>query len=338
MAWYDDLWGAITDFGSTAVDWAKANPELAGAAAGATIGAATGSDNILRDAGIGAGLGYGYRNYSQLAPTIGSSDAGSAATPQFNAAAGAQSLPGGNTVAPAAGAGIDFGGYFGGDYKGDGFSGVGSSAPGVTSGLQGTMDKLKGGLNTVRDFTKQNQDVMSLGAKGLSALQGMQDDAAREAYMKKYRQQADDTAAANTARINSQNKAAEDVYLDSRANVAQAGLRAEKGIQSQVAQQMAGLDTSSGLDSAAKAALKQKAQVAGAKAGSQAFSVADTNARAGIRAPQYATQNAPSYDSTYARDIGDASKNTTAGLMGLYDDVTGTSKRKAQDQVGTATG
>lgn len=340
MDWLGDLWEVISGAGSAVADWASANPELAGAAAGATIGAATGSNNPLRDAGIGAVLGTGYRNFSQLPSAPGSSGATSSATPQFNAPTNVQMLPGGNTVTPSTGAGMDFNGYFGGGYDGEGFSGVGATAsmPQVSSGLQGTMDKLKGGLNTVRQFTKQNQDIMDIGAKGVSAYLRVKDGEARDAYMQKYRQQVDDATAANTARINAQNKAAEDMYLDSRANVAQAGLRAEKGVQGQIAGQLAGLDAASRLDPTARAALKQKARVSGAKAGAQAFSTADAYARAGLRAPEYATQNAPSYDATYANDIGKASRDTTAGLVGLYDDITGSGKRKAVDQYGNLNG
>lgn len=330
MAWWDSIIDTVFNF-------AKSNPALTGAIASGLTGGFQGKygENNLGNIAGGAALGYGAGKLAESAGLMTPSGVPSAVAPVAQSVGSAGlSVPGAvaTPVAQVATAAAPVSNAWG--YAADGM-GPPLSAMGESIG---PFDSAMAGLEKVQGVAKKYQPVFDLGAKGLSALQGMKDSDAQRAYMDKYQRQADEATAATTDAINRTNKAREDVYLDQRANVAQAGLRAQKGIDVRTAADMREIDSAQGLSGAAREALKRKASVAGAKSGAQAFSGADYQARAGVQAPSYAGLSAPTYSANYADDIGKASKATTEGMMGLYEDITGLRKSKANQQVGGLTG
>ncbi len=328
MAWWDSLIETVFNF-------AKSNPATTGAIVSGLTGGFQGKygENNLANIAGGAALGYGA---GKVAEYLGGSGAmtptftgGTAPTPPTGGSVGL-SIPGAtgaaaNTVVQGAGSTPNVWGY-----AADGM-GPPASAMGTSVGL---LDEGMAGLEKIGGVAKKYQPLLDIGAKGVSALAAKDAAEKQEEYMRKYQQQSDAAMASQQAAADKTNKAREDVYLDQRAQVAGAGLEAQKGVDVRTAGDIAELNQNKTLSSAARAALKQKALVAGSKAGAQAFSSADKAARAGLSAPTYSSVSSPTYSSTYANDIASASKAGSQGMMELYEDVTGLRKKKATEQVG----
>ena len=347
MAWYDDAWELAKDFGGAAWDFAKENPALAGAGAGLVAHHLTGGkgEDNLQAMGLGAALGAG-ADYvagnwgaSEAAPTAGMG-AGTGAAP---------SAPAPTSSAATAGLGVTGPGSAD-TYAARSGSGSYADSAGITGDTGGTtMNKLSAGLKGIREFGAQNEDVLRLAGKGLSAYLGSQAKgkaaAPVNAYNEQYRAKADEAMAANTALAGKKNALVDQQVADYLAvDPQRAGKQAYAGTLSRIsgqAQKAAEAETGKGYSAATVAANKRRG-VVGATTGAttaaeSARAGAEGTRRAGLSSIQYKEQAVPTYDAAYAGGMQDAGKDaagTTEGAYSLYEDVLGLSKKKADEQVG----
>lgn len=354
MAWYDDAWEMAKDWGGQALEFAKENPTIAGAGVGLGLNAAFGKgENNLQAAGLGAALGYGageLTNNFTAAPSIGNWGGADGAAPTAPAAPVA-GMPAASPVSSAATVGTgataaaagpqelgDAGGY---DVQGN------SGITGDTGGSM--MSQAKAGLGKIRAFGKENEDVLRLAGKGVSALIGNKEKAAAaapvQAYNEQYRAKADEAMATNTANVGKKNALVDQQVADYLAMDPQrAGKQAYAGTLSRIsgqAQKAAEAETGKGYSAATVAANKRRGMVGATTGATTAAEVARGTAegtrRAGLNSAQYAKRDVPQYDTGYASGVQTANDaaGTTGGAYSMYEDVLGLSEQKAKQQVGT---
>ena len=341
MAWYDDAWDMAKQFGGAAMDFAKENPQIAGAGAGLAVHHLTGGkgEDNLQAMGLGAALG-GAANYVAgnwgapgAAPTEGT--APSAPAPVSSSATMGTGATGAGSAANAVDA---RGGY--GDYAG---------SAGITGDTGGTMmNTLNAGLKGIRKFGDDNQDLVGLAGKGISAYLGSQAKskaaAPVQAYNEQYRGKADAAMAANAALANKKNALVDQQAADYMAiDPQRSGQQAYAGTLSRIsgqAQKAAEAETGKGYSAATVAANKRRGMVGATTGATTAAEAARAGAegtrRAGLGSIQYKEQDVPSYDASYATgtQAANTAAGTTEGAYSLYEDVFGLSKKKADEQVG----
>jgi hypothetical protein len=332
------------DYVNSAWEWAQSNPEIAGAGAGLLIHHATGGkgEDNLQAAGLGAALGAG-ANY--VAGNWGNQASASPTAPVAG-------MPAATPVSSAAtmGTGVDMGkpgetavGGYGG-YTGT------TGNTGVTGDTGGTMmNKATAGLGKIREWAGENEGVLRLAGKGVSAYLGNQAKRAAaapvQAYNEQYRDQADAATAANAANVGKKNALVDQQVSDYLAiDPQRAGRQAYAGTLSRIsgqAQKAAEAETGKGHSAATVEANKRRGRVGATTGATTAAEVARSGAegtrRVGLSGIQYAPQATPQYDSSYVTGLGTASDtgDTTGGAYSLYEDVLGLSKKKAETQVRT---
>jgi len=370
MAWYDDIWDFASDVGGAAWDFAKENPALAGAGAGLVAHHLTGGkgEDNLAAAGLGAALGSGasmaYETYNApTAATEGTYNPATAPTPSSgiapSAAVGSSAASVGTGVAanttdarggygaysPEVSGNTGITGDTGGDMMGPPVSAAGT--PTLANRLSMGMNTAKSGLQTVRKFGADNEDVLRLGGKALSAYMGSQAKTAStapvQAYNEKYAAAKDAVTATNTGLVDKQNAIADQQAADYTAiNPQRSGQQAYASTLSRIAgqaQNNATAETNKGYSAATVAANKRRGLV-GASTGATtaagaATAAAEGTRRAGLNSVKYTPQSTSGYDSAYAGSLQDVGgSNATQGAYGLVDDVFGLSKKKADEQVG----
>jgi hypothetical protein len=344
MAWYDDAWEMAKDWGGAALDWAKENPKTAGAITGLGLNAAFGKgEDNLQAMGLGAAAG-GAAGYFANMPAAGNWGGAGGGAPVAG-------MPAATPVSSAAtmGTGVDMGKP--GETAVGGYGGYAGTAgnTGVTGDTGGSMmSDAKAGLGKVRAWAGENEDVLRLAGKGVSAYLGSQ--AKREAaapvkaYNEQYRGQADAATAANAANVGKKNALVDQQVSDYLAiDPQRAGRQAYAGTLSRIsgqAQKAATEAAGRGHSAATVEADKRRGRVGATTGATTAAEVARSGAeetrRAGLSGIQYAPQATPQYDSSYVSGLGTASDtgDTTGGAYSLYEDVLGLSKKKAETQVG----
>ena len=369
--WWDDAWDLAKEFGGAAWDLAKENPELAGAGAGLLVHHATGGkgEDNLQAMGLGAALGAGANyvadNWSTpsetAAPTTGSWGDPSAASEGSGVpyAAAPSQVP----VSSSATMGTGVTGAGSADtYAARSGSGTYADSAGLTGDTGGDMmgppasaageptllNRLGAGLKDVRDWAKDNEDVVGLAGKGIAAYLGSQAKskaaAPVRAYNEQYRGKADEAMAANTALAEKKNAIVDQQVADYTAIAPQrSGQQAYAGTLSRIqkqAQKVADTETGKGYSAATVAANKRRGMVGastGATSAAEAARVgAESTRRAGLGSIQYEKQDIPTYDTGYAGGVKttEDAADTTEGAYSLYEDVFGLSKKKADEQVG----
>lgn len=360
MAWYDDAWEMAKSFGGQALEFAKENPTVAGAGVGLGLNAAFGKgENNLQAAGLGAALGYGaseLTNNFTAAPSVGNWGGADGAAPTAPAAASvagatAPAAPVSSAATMGTGAvGVGGAGKPGENAMG-GYDVQGNS--GITGDTGGPMmSQAKAGLGKIREFGKENEDVLRLAGKGISAYLGSQAKSSAaapvQAYNEQYRGKADEAAAANTAVVEKKNALVDQQVSDYLAMDPQrAGKQAYAGTLSRIsgqAQKAAEAETGKGYSAATVAANKRRGMVGATTGATTAAEVARGTAegtrRAGLSGIAYQQKAVPTYDTSYASGVRDNADYGGAGSEGkdaysMYEDVMGLSEQKAKKQVGT---
>jgi hypothetical protein len=342
MANSKSLWDYAYDAGSAAMDFAMEYPEVTGALGGLAVHHLTGGegkDNLAAMAGgatLGMGANYLFGNQAPSAPTGAGGTYGAGVPVSAGATMGAGATGGGG------------GGKPGEDAMANAAA-VGNT--GVTGDTGGTMmGKLGTGLTGIRKYASENEPVMSLVGKAGAAYLGNRAQQPVRAYNEQYRTQADAAQAANAALVGQTN----------------AGIGKQNAIMDQLVADASAIDPqraatqaySAGLSRTREAANKAKARslemgrgaptadaeqrrasVGGTTEATtlsgSAFKDAQARRTAGLGAAKYTayqTQAVPSYDTSYATNAGAGSD--TAGITGLYEDVFGLEKKKAQTETG----
>lgn len=390
MDWLDDF---LTEYVEPAWEATKnfvvENPTIAGGLAGAAIGKATGSDNIGRDALIGAGLGYGAGQYFGSEPTFNPQPtyqgAGSTGAQPVNYGFDGTSfsaVPQSSPYASSSAGGTDYS-LSGGSTPGlglrplDGGNSVSiapvSSAVNTNFGnsgsaldpeqmarvqelgkTQGYAGKAGAALQTVRSFGQENKGVLDLGAKLYGAYQANKAGKAQQQYLDKVGARNDVVDARNTEVYNDtrgtmgkQNALADTAAAQTLATFdpSNAGNRAWASSMGATDRAVAGLRTSSmskGLTP--NAGEERRMRLAGSLGGVQnytnAYSDAASRLPAGLStaSSMYKTMSPGSYgsyDASYGAAQGAGAAGTAKGVMGLYEDVFGVQKKKAETDQGT---
>lgn len=220
---------------------------------------------------------------------------------------------------------------------GDMYKGAARTASAVApeEGFTGAMNKARAGLNTAKQFGKDYGDVISTGTKLVGGLQARSAGQKRLGDLSAMADQESAYDATNNAITSQRNAAAGDIYSEQRARIGSAGLQAKKGVDAGISRQLTDLNRNTTLSPTARAALAQKAKVAGSTAGASAYTQADTSARAGLRAPELQSFASPS---TRARNAVSMQQYQEDSAVSPYADVAndifGLSKKKTEEEVG----
>ena len=312
--WWDDAWDLAKEFGGAAWDFAKENPKTAGAIAGVGLNAAFGDGKNWQEAALtGAAVGgladYAAGNWGAPGAAPAGGAAPSAPAPVSSSATMGTGVTGpgsADTYAARSGSG-DYAGSAGltGDTGGDMMGPPASAAgePTLLNRLSMGMSAAKTGLQDVRDWAKDNEDVVGLAGKGISAYLGSQAKskaaAPVRAYNEQYRAKADEAMAANTALAGKKNALVDQQAADYMAvDPQRAGKQAYAGALSRIsgqAQKAAATETGKGYSAATVAANKRRGMVGastGATSAAEAARVgAESTRRAGLGSIQYEKQD-----------------------------------------------
>jgi hypothetical protein len=349
MAWWDTIFDVIKTGASAAKDFAVANPGTAGAIASGLTGGFQGKYGSNNLGNIAGGYLAGTA-LSGVANSMGSpaSETGRLNTPMPSAASATSSFNPGvaaSTVTPAASAATgSFGSmgsssYFGGGYDGARFAGLGAGA--APSQLESVFSKAKSALGNVRQFGADNQDVLRLGGKAVSAYLGSQESDKVAGLQRDYAAQRSAADAENRAIVGKKNALADEVTATTMSTMDPQNQAQRAWASTQAATKRGiGRNNASGMSTSAKAAENRRAMLTGSTAGvsnaTQAYDTASAGRRAGLQtaAGMYTGNATPTYDGAYEQAVRNNGAGTTSGAYGLLDDVFDLSKDKADKQVG----
>lgn len=282
-------------------------------------------------------------------PTVGGGDFGGMHS-EVTQAAGSEAgnvTHGSYIPAPSAGAGLSTGASSAGlsNATSSGSSGPLSGTAWDNSGGTATagrvMDKVNGGLQTIRNVSKQYGDVVGLGIKGYSALQGIEQGKKAQEYMEQQARQRQEAMDQNKAIVDKQNalteqRANEYLAMDPQYYAAKA-YSDVMGRQAQAANQLESTELSKGYSAATAAANKRRAMLGASTGASTAAESAraqrEGTRMAGLAGIRYSTQATPTFDSGYYNAVANSGRAETEGAVKFLDDLTGLQTNKAKDQV-----
>lgn len=220
---------------------------------------------------------------------------------------------------------------------GDTYKGAARTASAVApeTGFTGAMNTARAGLNTAKQFGKDYGDVISTGVKAFGGLQAQSAGQKRIGDLNAMASRSEASDAANNAITSQRNAAAGDIYSEQRARIGSAGLQAKKGVDAGISRQLTDLNRNTTLSPTARAALAQKAKVAGSTAGASAYTQADTSARAGLRAPELQSFASPSNTARNAASYAQYQQDSAVSpYADVANDIFGLSKKKTEEEVG----
>ena len=339
MAWWDTIFDVIKTGASAAKDFAVANPGTAGAIASGLTGGFQGKYGSNNLGNIAGGYLAGTA-LSGVTNSMGSpaSETGRLNTPMPTPASATGIFNPGATISSVAPAASTATGSFGSMGSGPLSGAAWENAP---SQLESVFSKGKSTLGAVRQFGADNQDVLRLGGKAVSAYLGAQESDRIAGLQRDYATQRSAADAENRAIVGKKNALADEVTATTMSTMDPQN-QAQRAWASTQAATKRGIDrnNASGMSTSAKVAENRRAMLTGSTAGvsnaTQAYDTASTGRRAGLQAAagMYTGNATPTYDDAYEQAVQNNGAGTASGAYGLLDDVFALSKDKADKQVG----
>lgn len=374
MAWWDTLF----DLGSSVLDFAKSNPTTTGAALGLLTGGFKGEygEKNLQNTALGGALGFAAGQASDFfrpgaggaatAPNVTGAPAPTASTMPSATPAGGLFSGSNPSLFSSSPSNASITGDFGGigtpsmatapnfydrvsnasntnlsnalytAKTADAVGGAAKQLPGIEA-----LDKLQGGLDTVRGYADKYSGVADVGLKIGSAVAGQENARKQRQMMEEYERRRSAADAENKSIVDKQNaltqlRADEYMAMDPNRYGARAYASTVAGVKSKADQARAAAMAKGSSAATADAERRRallSASTQGVEAADSAWNKVEGARRAGLSSINYKGYETPTYDAGYAETLGKTANAETQGLYKLGEDILGVNKKKAEDEV-----